>query len=60
VQSSLRKNNVSEGPQDPRGPIESLPEFDWMTTKPVQYRPYKPKFHMTMGEANIDSIIYIL
>lgn len=29
--------------------IEPLTDFDWARTEPLQLRPYKPKFHLTMG-----------
>lgn len=31
--------------------IVPLPDFDWKTTQPLQYRPYKPKFYMSMGSS---------
>ncbi|PQE27970.1 HRQ family 2 protein [Rutstroemia sp. NJR-2017a WRK4] len=29
--------------------IIPLEEFDWRTTEPVKIRPFKPKYHLTMG-----------
>ena len=29
--------------------IESLEGFDWKTTEPIKIRPFKPKYHLTMG-----------
>lgn len=30
--------------------IEPLSDFDLETTEPLQLRPFKPKYHMTMAE----------
>lgn len=30
-------------------PIEPLPHFDWKSEDPVKIRPFKPKYHLTMG-----------
>ncbi len=30
--------------------IEEQEDFDWKTTEPLQFRPFKPKYHLTMGE----------
>ena len=32
-------------------PVEEQIDFDWKTTEPVQARPFKPKYHLTMGES---------
>jgi hypothetical protein len=29
--------------------IESLPDFDLEKTEPIKIRPFKPKYHLTMG-----------
>lgn len=29
--------------------IEELRDFDWKTTEPIKLRPFKPKYHITMG-----------
>lgn len=34
---------------DPYEDIEPLQKFDWSTTEPIQIRPFKPKYHLTMG-----------
>ncbi len=31
--------------------IEEQPDFDWKTTEPLQLRPFKSKYHLTMGES---------
>jgi hypothetical protein len=30
--------------------IDPLPDFDWTSTPPIKLRPFKPKYHLTMGE----------
>lgn len=30
-------------------PIEPLPHFDWKSEEPVKIRPFRPKYHLTMG-----------
>ena len=30
--------------------IAPLPDFDWRNTEPLKFRPFKPKYHLTMGE----------
>src|ERR1700743_1217398 len=30
--------------------VEEQPGFDWKTTEPLQLRPFKPKYFLTMGE----------
>jgi hypothetical protein len=30
--------------------IDPLPDFDWKSTPPIKLRPFKPKYHLTMGE----------
>jgi hypothetical protein len=32
--------------------IDSLPDFDWRSTSPTKIRPFKPKYHLTMGECS--------
>jgi hypothetical protein len=36
---------------DPYLTIEALQNFDWKTTEPIKIRPFKPKYHLTMGMA---------
>jgi hypothetical protein len=43
-----------EPPEEPEGergypPITPLPNFNWETTEPLVLRPFKPKYHLTMG-----------
>ncbi|EXJ57278.1 hypothetical protein A1O7_07625 [Cladophialophora yegresii CBS 114405] len=33
--------------------VEELPDFDWRTTEPLQLRPFKPKYHLTMALENL-------
>ncbi|PLB37230.1 heme-dependent oxidative N-demethylase family protein [Aspergillus candidus] len=35
-------------------PIEPLPAFDWEATEPLSFRPFKPKYHLTMGLRQLD------
>ncbi|KAL5357710.1 hypothetical protein BJX96DRAFT_23481 [Aspergillus floccosus] len=35
-------------------PIEPLPDFDWTSTEPLSFRPFKPKYHLTMALSNLD------
>ncbi|OJJ51552.1 hypothetical protein ASPZODRAFT_57148 [Penicilliopsis zonata CBS 506.65] len=35
-------------------PIESLSGFDWTTTTQLKFRPFKPKYHLTMALENLD------
>lgn len=30
--------------------ITPLRDFDWRETKPIKIRPFKPKYHLTMGQ----------
>ncbi|KAH8645500.1 hypothetical protein BX600DRAFT_478233 [Xylariales sp. PMI_506] len=30
--------------------IEPLKDFDWETTEPLKFRPFKPTYHITMGK----------
>jgi hypothetical protein len=34
----------------PYSNIEPLPDFDWRTTEVLKQRPFKPKYHLTMGK----------
>ncbi|EAW09739.1 heme-dependent oxidative N-demethylase family protein [Aspergillus clavatus NRRL 1] len=49
--------NPSKHAPDPyRGypPIDPLPDFDWQTTEPLVFRPFKPKYHLTMALSTLD------
>lgn len=35
--------------------IEPLPDFDWRTATPMNLRPFKPTYHITMGVCHISS-----
>lgn len=42
--------------------IEPLNDFDWESTPPMKLRPFKPKYHLTMGEdafTTINKIAYV-
>lgn len=34
---------------DPYSEIAPLPSFDWASTEPLQLRPFKKTYHLTMG-----------
>lgn len=36
--------------------IEPLHDFDWESTPPMKLRPFKPKYHLTMGKEALESI----
>jgi hypothetical protein len=40
--------------------IEPLKDFDWKTTPPLKLRPFKPKYHLTMGERHSSQYMYLL
>ncbi|RAL01704.1 heme-dependent oxidative N-demethylase family protein [Aspergillus ibericus CBS 121593] len=35
-------------------PITPLPAFNWETTEPTKYRPFKPKYHLSMALTTTD------
>ncbi|KAL3435791.1 hypothetical protein BDV09DRAFT_65894 [Aspergillus tetrazonus] len=45
-----------EPKQSPLGypPVTPLPGFNWETTEPLVFRPFKPKFHLTMAISHLD------
>ena len=51
---SQKASNVAQniGGLDAPGfpPIEELENFDWKEIEPLKLRPFKPKYHLTMGE----------
>lgn len=44
-----RPKSAEQPEKDPYEAIEPLPKFDWASTEPIRIRPFKPKYHMTMG-----------
>jgi hypothetical protein len=40
--------------------IEPLKDFDWKTTPPLKLRPFKPRYHLTMGERHSSHYMYLL
>lgn len=40
---------LSPSRQDSSPTIEPLPSFDWENEEPLQLRPFKPIYHITMG-----------
>lgn len=48
--SQPNKNPVEDVKlQDTYHKFEPLKDFDWRTTAPLRLRPWKPKYHLTMG-----------
>ncbi|RAH45023.1 heme-dependent oxidative N-demethylase family protein [Aspergillus brunneoviolaceus CBS 621.78] len=47
-------NVISEAEKAGYPPIEPLHSFDWETTEPLQFRPFKAKYHLTMALSNLD------
>ncbi|EHY53638.1 hypothetical protein HRR83_003853 [Exophiala dermatitidis] len=43
-------NRYLKAPEFP--PVEEQADFDWKTTEPLQLRPFKPKYHLTMAESD--------
>jgi hypothetical protein len=33
--------------------VEEKADFEWTTTEPLQLRPFKPKYHLTMGKPDL-------
>lgn len=57
IHQSYEKKSVSEqkDPLKAYQDIESLHEFDWESTPPMKLRPFKPKYHLTMGKEAVTS-----
>ncbi|GAM39461.1 hypothetical protein TCE0_034f11029 [Talaromyces pinophilus] len=53
-----KKSRFLESPGFPLP--ETLHEFDWATKEPLQLRPFKPKYHLTMALENLDPSELIL
>lgn len=50
-QSNETKNaSRQEDPLEAYRDIEPLHGFDWESTPPIKLRPFKPKYHLTMGK----------
>jgi hypothetical protein len=52
IPQSNEKKNVSEQEDALKAyqDIEPLHDFDWESTPPMKLRPFKPKYHLTMGK----------
>jgi hypothetical protein len=52
IPPSNEKKNASEQDDPLRAyrDIEPLHDFDWESTPPMKLRPFKPKYHLTMGK----------
>ena len=45
-----KKASEQENPLRVYQDIEPLHDFDWESTPPLKLRPFKPKYHLTMGK----------
>jgi hypothetical protein len=48
--------NYSQNPLTALGHVEQLDGFDWKTMEPLKHRPFKPKYHLTMGRQLIEPL----
>ncbi|KAK4162378.1 hypothetical protein QBC43DRAFT_78696 [Cladorrhinum sp. PSN259] len=55
---AVQDQDVSPSATEPAAIIEPLPDFDWENEEPLQLRPYKPIYHITMG--NVLRLFYFL
>jgi hypothetical protein len=39
--------------------IEPLKDFDWKTTPPLKLRPFKPRYHLTMGKDDSSQAVLV-
>jgi hypothetical protein len=46
---SARPDNLIYNDQDSAN-VEALKDFDWASTEPLKFRPFKPIYHITMGK----------
>jgi hypothetical protein len=45
-----RQTLPKKTPESKKTPdLEPLKDFDWQTVQPLQLRPFKPTYHITMG-----------
>lgn len=47
-QDSIRKDEKTST-LDAYSNITPLADFEWRDTEPIKLRPFKPKYHLTMG-----------
>ncbi|GKZ64051.1 hypothetical protein AnigIFM50267_000344 [Aspergillus niger] len=45
---------IPKNEEDTYPPIIPLPSFNWETTEPIKYRPFKPKYHLSMALTTTD------
>lgn len=51
LQRDQAKSSTGEDKEvDPYHSLEPLQDFDWSSTEPIKIRPFKPKYHLTMGK----------
>lgn len=46
----INGQNTHSGTPTSLGPVDTLVDFNWKTTAPLKHRPFKPKYHLTMGK----------
>ncbi|PYH33533.1 heme-dependent oxidative N-demethylase family protein [Aspergillus neoniger CBS 115656] len=51
---TVPQDEVTKEEQDTYPPITPLPSFNWETTEPTKYRPFKPKYHLSMALTTTD------
>ncbi|KAL2014602.1 hypothetical protein VTN00DRAFT_2127 [Thermoascus crustaceus] len=47
ARQTSRRGRTLDAPNFP--PVEPLEDFDWKTTEPLKFRPFKSKYHLTMA-----------
>ncbi|RAK84668.1 HRQ family protein 4 [Aspergillus costaricaensis CBS 115574] len=52
--NTIPKDEVTKEEQDTYPPITPLPSLNWETTEPTKYRPFKPKYHLSMALTTTD------
>ncbi|OJJ76082.1 hypothetical protein ASPBRDRAFT_51749 [Aspergillus brasiliensis CBS 101740] len=52
--SPVIPKDEKEKEEDTYPPITPLPSFNWETTEPIKYRPFKPKYHLSMALTTTD------
>ena len=58
LQSNEKKDaREQDDPMRAYHDIEPLHDLDWKATPPLKLRPFKPKYHLTMGKDAVDSLI---
>lgn len=56
VSVSHQQNEKTAAQDEEEANIVPLPDFDWKTTEPLKFRPFKPRYHITMGIAHLSCL----